>query len=158
MTSSPPMSNWTPPGQVDFDPLPKRVLDTGEAQYYPAPDYPGYNPSGIQVLGPNVLIRTDIVAKTRASGLILADDTSFREDARASTGVIYAMGKTAWAGYAEHEHPQVGDRVVFTLYAGEVPKLTADGAPYRIMDASCVLGRMIAPEGEPIPSVPGEAA
>jgi co-chaperonin GroES (HSP10) len=128
-----------------------RMIKSEHAEYDPAPDFPGYNPSGLQPLGPNVLVRTDTCAAHTGGGLILlTDEMRWRMDAASVTGVIYAMGKTAWSGYVADEHPQVGDRVVFAKWSGEVPQATADGAPYRLMDDSCVLARQIAPGGPAI--------
>lgn len=122
--------------------LTPRLIKGTQADYTPAPEYPGYDPSGIEPLGPNVLVRVDECSAVTAGGIHLADDMSERMTMASETGVIYAIGKTAWKGYAPDERPQVGDRILFERFAGLTPR-GADGAPYRVMADSCIAGRRV---------------
>lgn len=114
-----------------------RLLKGTQADYTPAPDFPGRNPSGLVPLGPNVLVRIDTCSQATAGGVLLNDDFIDRMDMASESGVIYAVGATAWKGYGDDEKPHVGDRVYFQRYSG----LTGpgrDGGKYRIMDDSCI--------------------
>lgn len=117
--------------------LEPRLLKGTQADYQLAPDFPGYNPSGLLPLGPNVLIRIDTCSQATAGGVMLADDMIEKMDAASESGVIYAIGKTAWRGYSEDERPQLGNRVYFQRYSGLTGN-GGDGGRYRIMDESCI--------------------
>jgi co-chaperonin GroES (HSP10) len=117
--------------------LQPRIIRGMRADYDPAPAWPGRNPSGLIPLGPNVLIRLDTCASATAGGVYVTEDMQEKMDAASESGCIYAIGKTAWAGYGADERPKLGDRVYFTRYSG----LTGhgrDGGKYRVMDATCI--------------------
>lgn len=128
--------NSSPAGAQSSSMTP-RLLKGTQADYELAPDFPGFNPSGLLPLGPNVLVRIDTCSRSTAGGVMLADDMIERMDMASESGVIYAIGKTAWRGYTEDERPQLGDRVYFQRFSGLTGN-GGDGAKYRIMDESCI--------------------
>lgn len=128
--------NSSPQGAVSQHMEP-RLLKGTQATYDLAPDYPGHNPSGLLPLGPNVLIRLDLCAERSAGGAYYPEDLRDRMDMASESGVIYAIGKSAWKGYSPDERPQLGDRVYFQRFSG-LTGTGGDGGKYRIMDESCI--------------------
>jgi co-chaperonin GroES (HSP10) len=82
-------------------------------------------------------VRVDTCSPATSGGVLLPDDQRERMDMAAESGVIYAIGNTAWEGYAEHERPRLGDRIAFQRYSGLTPN-GLDGEKYRVMDATCI--------------------
>ena len=68
-----------------------------------------------------VLIKPDPVEKTTASGIVLAIDEK-REQAAAESGVVVAIGDTAFVDFKTGVIPVVGDRVYYAKYAGKQVK------------------------------------
>lgn len=116
---------------------PVRLIKGLQADYAPAPDYPGRNVSGFLPLGPNVVVCVDTCSSATAGGVMLTDDMVDKMDLASVSGVIYAIGKTAWRGYDTEERPALGDRIYFEKYAG-LHGRGRDGKLYRIMDDRCI--------------------
>lgn len=135
-------------------PLEPRLLKGTQADYTPAPAFPGRNPSGLLPVGPNVLIRIDTCSAATAGGVLLNDDFIDRMDMASESGVIYAVGATAWKGYGDDEKPRVGDRVYFTRYSG-ITGPGRDGGKYRVMDDTCIACRIELGDGE-LPPILGQ--
>lgn len=112
-----------------------------QADHTPA-TYAGKNTSGLKVFGKNVLIAVDECAAATAGGIMVTDEYIERMTAGATTGCIFAIAAegfrhfddgTPWVG----DKPQVGDRVCFEKYAGQL-QVGVDKQTYRIMDYRCV--------------------
>lgn len=133
------------PGDAQRVPV-KVELQRAPAGEYLAVTYPGENPSGIEVFGTHVLVRMDPFAPVTSGGIMWTDAEIERKTAISVTGCVYAIGGAAfthftngmkWAG----PRPEVGDRVFVEQYAG-IPAQGADGNAYRVMEYTCVAGRM----------------
>ena len=90
------------------------------------------NNTGIIPVECKILIEPDDVGDKAGEEktIIMPDETKHREQAATSTGTLLAIGGTAFHDWLDERKPQVGDRIVFTKYAGEVRKF--NGKEYRI--------------------------
>lgn len=101
------------------------------------------NGSGYNPIGDRVLIKVDESASRTSGGVMLPDETVYKQTMAAETGIIVAIGDAAfhwtfdrtreWYG----ERPKIGDRVYVERYAGRILKGN-DGIFYRLMDDKCV--------------------
>lgn len=98
-------------------------------------------PAGHRVLikPDNVEDKDELYQKAKAIGLELSDSTLKKEKAASTTGVIVAIGKTAWLDYGNDPWAKVGDRVHFVKYSGVFVK-DDDGVDYAIANDIDVLG------------------
>lgn len=95
------------------------------------------NTAGLQPVEYKILIKPESVeqtdpmlARARAMGLELTQDTTERERMAQVKGVLVAVGGNAFQDWQE-PRPKVGDVVYYAKYAGmNVPG--ADGAEYRL--------------------------
>ncbi len=118
-----------------------KVLKTVDAEYVKA-EYSG-NHSGYNPIGDRLLVQVDEASTKTVGGIHLPQDLQYRMTLSSETGVIIAMGDSAfkwtfdrtrdWEGYK----PRVGDRVYIERYAGRVVK-GVDGLLYRCIDDKCV--------------------
>ncbi len=101
----------------------------------------GVNRSGITPVSNKVLIMVD-KAMTKVGSVEIPGEAAERHTLASTTGVIVATGATAFEGHSAK--PGVGDRAVFTRYAGQ-EYTGLDGEVYRVMDDGAVGGTMTAP-------------
>lgn len=90
------------------------------------------NPSGINVVGPRILVLPTTIENKTASGIILSTATeNDRERMAATTGTVVDVGEDA---YWDKKAPwcKVGDKVTFAKYAGLLYK-GREGIEYRVM-------------------------
>ena len=90
------------------------------------------NKSGINVVGPRILVLPTRIENKTASGIILStDDVNERERMAATTGTVVDVGADA---YWDKETPwcKVGDKITFAKYAGLLYK-GREGIEYRVM-------------------------
>ena len=90
------------------------------------------NQSGINVVGPRVLVLPTTIENKTASGIILSTmSENERERMAATTGTVVAVGADA---YWDKSSPwcKVGDKVTFAKYAGTLYK-GREGIEYRII-------------------------
>ena len=90
------------------------------------------NHSGINVVGPRILVLPTKVENKTASGIILStDDVNERERMAATTGTVVDVGEGAYEGYAA-PWCKAGDKVTFAKYAGMLYR-GRKGVEYRVM-------------------------
>lgn len=105
----------------------------------------GLNPSGIEPIGKNVLVRMDsFVSKFAGGKLEFLDAQVERMNLGAESGTVYAIGDQAFAHNYDHTpntglKPKPGDRVYCEKYAGR-EIMGDDGHKYRLMDDRCIAG------------------
>lgn len=87
--------------------------------------------------GHRVLVKQDNVehvdetfARAKKAGLVLVEDK--REQAAVDTGVVIAVGTTAFKDFGGEPWCTVGDRVAFAKYTGK--EITDDGEKYLILN------------------------
>lgn len=106
--------------------------------------YSGQNPSGVRVLGKNVLILMDQVAVKSAGGILLPPERIMQMNMASESGVLVELGVeafsyfddgTKWTDYK----PKPGDRVFVERYGGRELR-GRDGQIYRLMSYTCVGG------------------
>lgn len=93
------------------------------------------NPSGINVIEYNVLLRQDGTETKTKGGIILSDDVLERKKHQETRGTIVAVSPMAfqfddWPDGVEK--PKPGDRVAFAMHAGTFIK-GEDGEEYRVV-------------------------
>lgn len=90
------------------------------------------NKSGINVVGPRVLVQPVNIENTTASGIVLSTSTeNEREKLAATTGTVVDVGCDAYVDYTV-PWCKVGDKVTFAKYAGMLYK-GRGGVEYRII-------------------------
>jgi len=124
--------------------LEPRMVPRIQGDFHIAP-YTGTNPSGVEPLGKNVLVRMDTFVSTFAGGkLQFVSEQVERMNLGAESGTIYAIGDQAFIHNYDHtlntgKKPQCGDRVYCEKYAGR-EIMGDDGVKYRLMDDRCIAG------------------
>lgn len=122
----------------------ERILKTTDGNFELLPD-PGANRSGIQPVGDMLLVMVDPVKTRTGGGIILTDDIADRQTMSSTTGIVLAMGDSAFLFDGERvanwhgSKPKVGDRVFFQKYAGQTYTGT-DGRVYRVLQDRSVAG------------------
>lgn len=119
-----------------------KLLKTGIAEYVPQV-WGGENQSGAKPLGDYVLLMPDTAAEQTSGGVFIDPRTAERHTLASETGILVAMGDQAFVWNADRsrkwdgERPQVGQRVYFTRYAGQLVH-GKDGRTYRVMEDKCI--------------------
>ncbi len=132
------ISNANPGG------MPERVVPRMQGDYVIAP-WDGKNPSGVEPIGKNVLVRMDSFVSQFAQGKLTFLDTQIeRMNLGAESGTVYAIGDQAFLHNYDHTlnsglKPVPGDRVYCEKYAGR-EIMGDDGVKYRLMDDRCIAG------------------
>ena len=104
------------------------------------------NPSGINPVEYNVLVKPKAVEDKTAGGLYLPDDTKEREQYGQMEGDLVAVSPAAFTfnyeGWPDLSPlPKAGDRVVFSKYQATEIK-GADGEKYWLMKDKAIAGVM----------------
>ena len=124
--------------------LSPRVVPRMQGDFIPAP-WTGENPSGIEPIGKNILVRMDTFVSRFAGGkLEFISEQVDRMNLGAESGTVYAIGDQAFKHNWDHTlndgmKPKPGERVYCEKYAGR-EIMGDDGAKYRLMDDRCVAG------------------
>lgn len=123
---------------MDDAPVTPNLYQGSEAEFERA-QFSGSNNSGMQPLGKQVLVLMDQTAKKK---LLLPDEYIERMNVGSETGVIIALGASAFARFEDltpwtDYKPEPGDRIVVEKYAGR-QFLGRDGLMYRLMNYGSV--------------------
>lgn len=119
-----------------------KLLKTQIAEYV-AQQWNGTNESGATPIGDYVLVRPDIAAEKSSGGIFIDPVTVDRHTLASETGILVAMGDQAFMWNADRtrkwdgDRPEIGHRVYYNRYAGQVIK-GDDGAIYRAMEDKCI--------------------
>ena len=112
----------------------------------PKDDYPAFIKGECPILPMEfqVVVRPDAAEEKTAGGIILTKATVEADELAADEGTLIAVSPLAftYADWPENARkPQVGDRVVFSRYAGFLrrPKVGKDGEALRIMPDKAIL-------------------
>lgn len=108
--------------------------------------FDGKNRSGYQPIGDSVCVMVDTVdGKLGKSGLLTMTPAAIEtQNQGATSGIIVDMGPDAFIWSADRkrpfgeDRPQVGDRVFYVRYAGEMT-LGVDEKTYRIMSDNSIV-------------------
>jgi len=119
-----------------------RLIITQFGQYLA--QYDGENHSGLQPVCDLVLVLCDQPAEMTAGGVYIPDDSKEKMGYAATTGVLVAVGRQAFAydsrrmvHWDGEDRPKPGDRVVFKKYSG-IEYDGRDGLMYRLMEDRCI--------------------
>mgnify|MGYP001609456512 CR=1 FL=1 len=108
-------------------------------KYIPG-EWTGENTSGILPIGDRVLVLVDKPEQRTLGGIEIPVETAARAGMAAETGVLVAVGESAFKWMNDRIHPWVGvapkpgDRVILERYSGQL-HVGADGEIYRLMEA-----------------------
>ena len=121
-----------------------KLIMTPLGQYAPA-KWGGKNTSGVDPINERVVVLPDAAAEQTSGSVYITQDQQERLAMAAESGVLVAAAVDAWSRSADRtgpykgRKPQVGERVKFERYAGQVHH-GADGRIYRVMDDGCIAG------------------
>lgn len=101
----------------------------------------GMNPSGIEPIEYNVLVKPEEVAEKTSGGLFKPQDLREREQWAETRGVLVAASPIAFNFESDAPKPSVGDVVMFKRHSGTLTK-GADGVEYRIVSDKDIIGVM----------------
>lgn len=91
------------------------------------------NLSGFRATGHRLLLATDVVEKTTASGIVLVEKTVDAEKNMAVVATVVEIGYDAWSDKST-DYCEVGDRVLVGQYAGKFHVSPLDGKEYRFIN------------------------
>lgn len=120
-----------------------KILSTAHGAYE-MQVWDGVNTSGIRPVGDKVLVMVD-PAVERLGSIIITSDIAERQTLASTTGVVIALGQTAfaWDGARlvewDGEKPTEGDRVFFQRFAGQ-EYTGLDGLLYRLLEDRSIAG------------------
>jgi co-chaperonin GroES (HSP10) len=97
------------------------------------------NTSGFLPLGHRLLILPEAVEKKTASGIVLAMETTGREEMAQVKGTLIAVGDGCWKDTPTGDWAKPGDKIVYGKYAGLLWD-GIDGKKYRILNDLDVVG------------------
>lgn len=87
------------------------------------------------------LVKPKEVEKTTASGIVIPDTTTRKEQAACDEGIILALGDTFGKDFGAGVLPKVGDKIMFAKYAGKFVK-DSDGTDLVLLnddDIICIV-------------------
>ena len=84
------------------------------------------------------LVRPKQVETKTASGIILTDSLTRKEQAATEEGVVLAVGDTFGKDFGANSIPQVGDKILFAKYSGKFIKGNNDEDLVLLNDDDCV--------------------
>ena len=95
----------------------------------------------IEPCGHRVIVKPDPVEEISKGGIVVSvGDKKEREQAAQTTGVIVAIGPTAWQAFDDGKPwAAVGDRVFYAKYGGW--KFDHEGVEYRLLNDEDVTAR-----------------
>ena len=104
---------------------------------------PRNDSSGIIPTGGHLLVLPDKVEEKTEGGIYLPDTARDKEQAAATSGVLIAVGDSAWADLDDGSPwAIVGDRVTYGRYAG-VTLTGKDGVNYVLLNDNDILARLL---------------
>lgn len=97
----------------------------------------------IEPCGHRVVVKPDPIEEKTQSGIIVSvGEKKEREQAAQTTGVIVAVGPTAWKAFDDGEPwAAVGDRVTYAKYGGW--PFDHDGENFRLLNDEDITGRVV---------------
>jgi co-chaperonin GroES (HSP10) len=93
------------------------------------------NLSGLKPLGRAVLVKPYLVEERTASGLILTRETVQKDQMAEQRAVVVEIGPAAWES-EKQPRAKVGDKILFSKWAGYQAVGTADDEVYRVVNDS----------------------
>lgn len=99
------------------------------------------NTAGFEPLGHKLLVEPLSVEKTTSSGIVLAMETTNKDEMAQIVGTVIAVGPAAWSDNAVQAWAAPGDRVLFAKYAGLLWN-GADGKKYRVINDLDIVGKV----------------
>jgi len=89
----------------------------------------------LEPAGHRVLVFPEEVKEMSSGGIILPQDSRMREQNATQVGTVIKLGKTAFKAFDDGEHwCEVGDKVFFARYGGQVVEDPDDGKEYRVLN------------------------
>lgn len=101
------------------------------------------NSSGFIPLGHRLLVLPDAIEKKTASGLVLVQETTGRDEMAQVKGTLIAVGEGCWKDTTAKDWAKPGDRIVYGKYSGLMWD-GVDGQKYRILNDLDVVGMEVA--------------
>jgi len=90
-----------------------------------------------------VLVKPDEALESYKGSIVIPDTAKDRVQMAQTTGILVAVGKTAWAEERKHYNcgamAEIGQRVIFSKYGGLV-MTGADGEQYRLIYDDDIVG------------------
>lgn len=86
-----------------------------------------------------IILKLDVVEEVTQSGIIIASEQIKRERKAVETGVVVAIGDTAFKDYGgDATTVSVGDKVIIAQYSGKTVK-DADGTEFVVINDEDIL-------------------
>ena len=102
------------------------------------------NESGFAACGHNVLLITEEIERTTASGIVVLDKTAEAEENHSVYATIVEIGADCWSDKLE-DFANVGDVVLVGQYTGKFQKSPFDGKKYRFVKDLDIISRITKP-------------
>lgn len=93
--------------------------------------------------GHRVIVKPDPIEEVTESGIVVSvGEKKDREQAAQTSGVVVAIGPTAWRAFDDGDPwCAIGDRVRYAKYGGWA--FHEDGEEYRLLNDEDVIGRIV---------------
>lgn len=91
------------------------------------------NKSGFSPLDTKLLVLPDYIDDKSEGGIVLTNDTVEQNDLAVTQGVLVAYGDEAFADWKNKNPVQLGETVVWAIYAGQMIE-GDDGKMYRLIN------------------------
>jgi len=105
----------------------------------------------IKAAGYRVLVKKDEVEKETASGIVLVQDDKLQKH-KLNTGVVIDVGPKAWKAFSNNYDGEpwakVGDKVIFSLYAGFYVTDPDDEEEYTLLNDDDIVAVILTKEAK----------
>ena len=91
------------------------------------------NPTGIRPVEYKVLIKPDAVNGKTSGGILMPENAIERQEAIRDTGILVDASEMAFSDWKGRK-PELGDRVVFSRYAGSIYQHDKTREKFRLMN------------------------
>jgi co-chaperonin GroES (HSP10) len=95
-------------------------------------DYSGNN-SGFKPLDTKLLVLPDYIDDKSEGGIVLTNDTVQQNDLAVTQGYLVASGDQAFVDWENKKPVEIGTRIVWAIYAGQMID-GDDGKSYRLIN------------------------
>lgn len=105
------------------------------------------NTSGVIPKGRAVLLKPYMVEEKTAGGIVLPTQVQQKDQLAEQRAVVVAIGPTAWRDEPE-PRAMIGDRILFSKWAGYQFNSTYDGEVYRVVNDSDIFMVIVKEKGD----------
>ena len=100
------------------------------------------NPSGLKPLGRAVLVKPYLIEERTSGGILLPDQVRKRDQTAEQRAVVVEVGPNCWRDEPQ-PRARVGDKILFSKWAGYHAVGTLDDEDYRVVNDSDIFLQIV---------------